>query len=441
MHPRVVHRVRGRARLAARRVLVGSGDEHRGRDRRRRLQRRRPSTRPRSPRRWQRPSTALGGEDRAGPARDGRGGRRDPRRRGAPARAGRHRHRQVAGLPRARRCCTPRTPTGGVVVATATLALQHQLVSRDLPRLADALEPVLGRRPTYAVLKGRHNYVCLDRLHRGADDREDSDDRRAVRRAHHRARQAGHGRCASGSTSPRPATATTCRSPVDGRVWRGVSVSGRECVGAAEVRLRRGVLRRGRAREGGRVAGGHHQPRDARDPHARQRARAARARRRGDRRGARARRPRDRGGDQRDLEAHGGPRGAARAAARRRRPRRAARVRRRGARHRARRARRGAVRAGARREGRGRRCCSRSPRCATPRTPRSPKLDAASSRRTTPRRSPRGPRARGCSGDPRRRRRAARARRDRRRVARPGRPAYADACGSRRSTVAGLLRT
>ena len=60
--------------------------------------------------------------------------------------------------------------------ATATLALQHQLVSRDLPRLADALEPVLGRRPTYAVLKGRHNYVCLDRLNRGATDREDSDD-------------------------------------------------------------------------------------------------------------------------------------------------------------------------------------------------------------------------------------------------------------------------
>ena len=33
-----------------------------------------------------------------------------------------------------------------VVVATATLALQAQLVDRDLPRLAQALEPDLGRQ-------------------------------------------------------------------------------------------------------------------------------------------------------------------------------------------------------------------------------------------------------------------------------------------------------
>src|SRR3954471_3965870 len=47
-----------------------------------------------------------------------------------------------------------------VVVATATLALQAQLVRRDLPRLADAAEPLVGRRPTFAILKGRGNYVC-----------------------------------------------------------------------------------------------------------------------------------------------------------------------------------------------------------------------------------------------------------------------------------------
>src|SRR5205823_13380426 len=51
-----------------------------------------------------------------------------------------------------------------VVVATATKALQAQLVDKDLPRLADALEPVLGRRPTYALAKGRSNYVCLQQL-------------------------------------------------------------------------------------------------------------------------------------------------------------------------------------------------------------------------------------------------------------------------------------
>ncbi|WP_236718612.1 ATP-dependent DNA helicase [Actinoplanes sp. TFC3] len=53
---------------------------------------------------------------------------------------------------------------GPVVVSTATLALQHQLIERDLPRLADAVEPVLGRRPTFAVLKGRHHYLCVAKL-------------------------------------------------------------------------------------------------------------------------------------------------------------------------------------------------------------------------------------------------------------------------------------
>ena len=59
---------------------------------------------------------------------------------------------------------------GRVVVATATLALQHQLVERDLPALLDAAEPLLGSRPRYAVLKGRSNYACLHRLRDGVPD-------------------------------------------------------------------------------------------------------------------------------------------------------------------------------------------------------------------------------------------------------------------------------
>src|SRR5918993_963613 len=53
---------------------------------------------------------------------------------------------------------------GRVVVSTATLALQAQLVESDLPRLADAVAPVLGRRPTFALLKGRHHYLCRAKL-------------------------------------------------------------------------------------------------------------------------------------------------------------------------------------------------------------------------------------------------------------------------------------
>jgi ATP-dependent DNA helicase DinG len=59
---------------------------------------------------------------------------------------------------------------GPVVVSTATLALQSQLVDHDLPRLAEAVEPLLGRRPTFAVLKGRHHYVCLARLDNSSAD-------------------------------------------------------------------------------------------------------------------------------------------------------------------------------------------------------------------------------------------------------------------------------
>ncbi|MEU8137291.1 ATP-dependent DNA helicase [Streptodolium elevatio] len=57
-----------------------------------------------------------------------------------------------------------------VVVATATLALQRQLVERDLPRTVEALHPLLRRRPSFATLKGRSNYVCLHRLHDGPPD-------------------------------------------------------------------------------------------------------------------------------------------------------------------------------------------------------------------------------------------------------------------------------
>ncbi|WP_083974730.1 ATP-dependent DNA helicase [Kitasatospora mediocidica] len=59
-----------------------------------------------------------------------------------------------------------------VVVATATLALQRQLVERDLPRTVEALHPVLRRRPLFAMLKGRSNYLCLHRAHEGTPSDE-----------------------------------------------------------------------------------------------------------------------------------------------------------------------------------------------------------------------------------------------------------------------------
>ncbi len=55
-----------------------------------------------------------------------------------------------------------------VVVSTATIALQRQLVDRDLPRLAEALGPMLGTELKFAILKGRRNYLCLHRVQTGA---------------------------------------------------------------------------------------------------------------------------------------------------------------------------------------------------------------------------------------------------------------------------------
>jgi ATP-dependent DNA helicase DinG len=47
-----------------------------------------------------------------------------------------------------------------VVVATATKALQDQLAEKDLPQIEQAIDLPF----TYAVLKGRSNYICLQRV-------------------------------------------------------------------------------------------------------------------------------------------------------------------------------------------------------------------------------------------------------------------------------------
>ena len=57
-----------------------------------------------------------------------------------------------------------------VVITTATLALQSQIVAKDLPRIVEALGTELGRVPSYSLLKGRGNYVCLHKLEGGYPD-------------------------------------------------------------------------------------------------------------------------------------------------------------------------------------------------------------------------------------------------------------------------------
>jgi ATP-dependent DNA helicase DinG len=127
---------------------------------------------------------------------------------------------------------------GPIVVSTATLALQSQLVDHDLPRLAAAVEPLLGRRPTFAVLKGRHHYLCLARLERSTE--EEPEDAlfdagaagtrwlgeagrlgKQIQRLHEWA-----GRTDTGDRDE-------LDPGVDDQAWRLVSMPARECVGAA----------------------------------------------------------------------------------------------------------------------------------------------------------------------------------------------------------------
>ncbi|RVW03673.1 ATP-dependent DNA helicase [Rhodococcus spongiicola] len=117
-----------------------------------------------------------------------------------------------------------------VVVSTATIALQRQLVDRDMPRLADALAPALGRRPHFAILKGRNNYLCMNKIHTGMarDDppEEELFDAFAVSRL---------GREVQRLTKWSSDTETGDRDDlvpgVSDQAWRQVSVSARECLG------------------------------------------------------------------------------------------------------------------------------------------------------------------------------------------------------------------
>ncbi|MEO3753969.1 ATP-dependent DNA helicase [Streptomyces sp. B6B3] len=134
-----------------------------------------------------------------------------------------------------------------VVVATATLALQRQLVERDLPRLTTALRPLLRRRPEFATLKGRSNYLCLHRLHEGVPQ-EDTDSGEPGLFDPFEAAERSAARSTSGPSSRLGKDLLRLRDwsgetdtgdrdeltpGVSDRAWSQVSVSSRECLGAS----------------------------------------------------------------------------------------------------------------------------------------------------------------------------------------------------------------
>jgi ATP-dependent DNA helicase DinG len=116
-----------------------------------------------------------------------------------------------------------------VVVATATIALQRQLVDRDLPRLVEALEPLLGRPPVFAILKGRRNYLCLHRLRSGAPE-EPGDmlfEPSTVSAVGEQVR-----RLSEWADRTTTGDRDELVPGVEDRAWRQVSVTAPECIGA-----------------------------------------------------------------------------------------------------------------------------------------------------------------------------------------------------------------
>jgi len=118
-----------------------------------------------------------------------------------------------------------------VLVATATLALQRQLVERDLPRVKDALEKELKRSISFAVYKGVGNYLCLQKMNAddGTADSEVLVDISSLEKDARRLREWAVKPGISGDRDDAP--------EVDRRVWLANSTSGRECVGADECRF------------------------------------------------------------------------------------------------------------------------------------------------------------------------------------------------------------
>ena len=119
-----------------------------------------------------------------------------------------------------------------VVVSTATIALQRQLVDRDLPRLAEALAGALPRKPTFALLKGRRNYLCLNKIHSGAAEEPDPGQEELFSPAAVSALGRDIARLTQWASDTETGDRDELRPGVPERSWSQVSVSARECLGA-----------------------------------------------------------------------------------------------------------------------------------------------------------------------------------------------------------------
>ncbi|WP_414686819.1 ATP-dependent DNA helicase [Mycobacterium sp.] len=122
-----------------------------------------------------------------------------------------------------------------VVVSTATIALQRQLVDRDLPQLVNALTDALPRAPRFALLKGRQNYLCLNKIHNGAaaSSAEDEPPDELFEPQALTALGRDVQRLTTWASTTESGDREDLKPGVADRSWSQVSVSARECLGMA----------------------------------------------------------------------------------------------------------------------------------------------------------------------------------------------------------------
>lgn len=137
-----------------------------------------------------------------------------------------------------------------IIISTATLALQRQIYTKDLPLVLDALEPILGARPAVGLFKGRSNYLCVHKMSGGYPEDEDvlpftagptSELGQHVARLHAWADETESG------------DRDDLIPGVPGRAWAQVSVTGRQCLESKCPDLQRCFAQKARD-EAGRAA-------------------------------------------------------------------------------------------------------------------------------------------------------------------------------------------
>lgn len=123
-----------------------------------------------------------------------------------------------------------------VIIATATLALQNQIIKRDLPRLLETLSPSLTRAVDVALLKGRANYVCKHKLHGAAAPADDDSLLATTDVTGQPLSQMGEEvvRLREWAEETDTGDRDDLKPGVTDEVWRQVSVTARECIGASK---------------------------------------------------------------------------------------------------------------------------------------------------------------------------------------------------------------